>query len=49
MSKPKYTKGPWKITSYAGQHDEAGAHIVGADGNTICFAGHVFFESDTKG
>ena len=49
MSEWKFTPGPWKISGYAGEHDEAGAHIVGADGSTICHAGHVFSRNDAEG
>ena|ERR1041385_8895880 len=31
-----HTPGPWKISGYAGQHEEAGAHIKSEDGRTIC-------------
>lgn len=34
-------KFPVKIAGYAGEHDEAGAKIVDADGNAICTTAHV--------
>jgi hypothetical protein len=33
----KATPGPWRIAGFAGQHDEEGARIVAADGQTVAY------------
>jgi hypothetical protein len=31
----EHTPGPWKVAGFAGEHDEAGASIVGANGDRV--------------
>lgn len=38
---PNFTHGPWKIKGYAGEHDEAGANIVGSDGIHVCHTSYL--------
>ena len=31
----RHTPGPWFVAGYAGEHDEAGAHIKASDGTSV--------------
>ena len=37
-----YTRGPWSIGGYAGQHDEDGARINRPDGQMVAHTSHIW-------